>query len=134
MKRLLTLAVAWIACILGCVGVFVPVLPTTPLLLLATFLFAKSSPRCHAWITSTHVYKTYVQAFKDAGGIPLLTKVRILAVSFTVMGLSAWLVQRPVVWIILGCVAVFLLFLMFVRIPTIAPERVQSMRQANEAD
>ena len=69
--RYLMLAGAWTACIIGCIGVFVPVLPTTPLLLLATFLFAKSSPRCHAWIISTRVYRTYVAAFKEAGGIPV---------------------------------------------------------------
>ncbi len=84
--RYLMLAGAWTACIIGCIGVFVPMLPTTPLLLLATFLFAKSSPRCHAWIISTRVYRTYVAAFKEAGGIPLGTKVRILAVSFTLHG------------------------------------------------
>ena len=123
-----------VACIIGCIGVFVPVLPTTPLLLLATFLFAKSSPRCHAWIISTRVYRTYVAAFKEAGGIPLGTKVRILAVSFTLMGLSAWFVQKPLVWAILGCVSAFLLYLMFVRIPTITPERVQLIRQVEKAE
>ena len=132
--RYLMLAGAWTACIIGCIGVFVPVLPTTPLLLLATFLFAKSSPRCHAWIISTRVYRTYVAAFREAGGIPLGTKVRILAVSFTLMGLSAWFVQKPLVWAILGCVSAFLLYLMFVRIPTITPERVQLIRQVEKAE
>ena len=132
--RYLMLAGAWTACIVGCIGVVVPVLPTTPLLLLATFLFAKSSPRCHAWIVSTKVYRTYVAAFKEAGGIPLAAKVRILAVSFALMGLSAWFVQKPLVWAILSCVCAFLLYLMFVRIPTIAPERVQMIRRAKEAE
>lgn len=132
--RSLMLTGAWIACALGCIGVFVPVLPTTPLLLLATFLFAKSSPRCHAWIVSTKVYKTYVAAFKEAGGIPAATKVRILTVSFAVMGASALIVREPVVWIVLGCVAVFLIYLMCVRIPTISLERVQAVRQAEEAE
>ena len=100
---------------------FVPVLPTTPLLLLATFLFAKSSPRCHAWICSTRVYKTYVEAFKQAGGIPAATKARILAVSFALLGASAYFVQKPAVWAVLGCVAVFLLYLMIVRIPPYRP-------------
>ncbi|WP_080798270.1 YbaN family protein [Arabiibacter massiliensis] len=133
-SRILMLAGAWIACILGCVGVFIPVLPTTPLLLLATFLFAKSSPRCHAWIVQTKVYRTYVAAFKQAGGIPLGTKARILAVSFAVMGLSAWFVRKPVVWAVLAAVSAFLLWLMFVRIPTIAPEHVRMIRQLEEAE
>ena len=125
---------AWTACVLGCVGVFIPVLPTTPLLLLATFLFAKSSPRCHAWIVSTKVYRTYVEAFKQAGGIPASTKVRILTVSFVIMGASALIVQKPVVWAVLGCVALFLVYLMFVRIPTISLDQVQAARQAEEAE
>lgn len=134
MKRILLLIGAWIACALGCVGVFVPVLPTTPLLLLATFLFAKSSPRCHAWIVSTKVYRTYVAAFKEAGGIPAGTKARILCVSFAVMGLSAWLVQKPIVWLVLGCVGAFLLYLMCVRIPTVPTGRVKLVRRTEKAE
>ncbi|WP_172137063.1 YbaN family protein [Adlercreutzia sp. ZJ473] len=130
MRRLLFLGCAWACFALGAVGVFVPVLPTTPLLLLATFLFAKSSPRCHAWVTSTKVYKTYVEAFLEAGGIPASTKVRILTVSFAVMTASAILVQKPLVWVVLACVAVFLLYLMVVRIPTVGLEAVQKAREA----
>lgn len=130
MRRLLLLGGAWACFALGVVGVFVPVLPTTPLLLLATFLFAKSSPRCHAWVTSTKVYKTYVEAFQQAGGIPAAVKARILAVSFAVMAVSAALVQKPLVWAILACVAVFLLYLMLVRIPTVGAQVVRRAREA----
>ena len=133
LPRLLMLAGAWIACIMGCIGVFVPVLPTTPLLLLATFLFAKSSPRCHAWICSTRVYQTYVEAFKQAGGIPAATKARILAVSFALLGASAYFVQKPAVWVVLGCVAVFLLYLMIVRIPTV-PAKPRPARETEQAE
>lgn len=129
MKRYLLLACAWFCFIAGCVGVFVPVLPTTPLILLATFLFAKSSPRLHAWIQSTKVYERYVIPFKDAGGIPRSMKIRILALSFAVMGLSAFLVQRWYVWVVLGCVAVFLIYLMFIRIPTVTDGEVVEMRE-----
>ncbi len=132
MKRYILLACAWLSFALGCVGIVIPVLPTTPFMLLAAFLFAKSSPRLYAWICSTKVYKSYVGAFKKAGGIPLSTKFRILGVSYLIMGISAFFVQRVVVWVILGCVAVFLLWLMLVRIPTVKPERVQSMREAEE--
>ena len=133
LPRLLMLAGAWIACIMGCIGVFVPVLPTTPLLLLATFLFARSSPRCHAWICSTRVYQTYVEAFKQAGGIPAATKARILAVSFALLGASAYFVQKPAVWVVLGCVAVCLLYLMIVRIPTV-PAKPRPARETEQAE
>ncbi|MEF9924994.1 MAG: YbaN family protein [Raoultibacter sp.] len=128
MKRILFQTLAWIAFAIGVVGVFVPVLPTTPLLLLATFLFAKSSPRCHAWILSTKVYRRYVLPFKEAGGIPASTKVRILTVSFVVMGISAYLVPRWYIWLVLGLVAAWLVYLMCLRIPTTSLEQVERQR------
>jgi uncharacterized membrane protein YbaN (DUF454 family) len=118
-KRVIFFICGWLCVVLGVVGIFVPVLPTTPFLLLATFLFANSSPRFHAWIQKTGVYRRYVVPFKESGGIPLGQKVRILLISFTVMGISAWAVPRIYVWIILAAVALWLLYLMFVRIPTI---------------
>lgn len=87
--RVAMMGFAWVCFAVGCVGVFVPVLPTTPLLLLATFLFARSSDRCHRWICSTKVYRNYVAAFKQAGGMTLASKTRMLAVSYAVLAVSA---------------------------------------------
>lgn len=118
MKRPLMLGCAWIACGLGFIGVLIPVLPTTPFLLLATLLFAKSSPRCHAWIERTAVYRSYVVPFREQGGIPFKRKLHILGLSYTVMGASALLVRTPLVWGVLATVALFLLWLMCRHIPT----------------
>ncbi len=136
MKRTVLFVCAWLACGLGCLGVLVPVLPTTPLLLLATFLFAKSSPKCHAWICGTRVYQAYVEPFKSQGGITFKKKLHILGVSYTVMGLSAFLIQKPIMWGVLGTMALFLLWLMGWHIPTIGevPEMHAVGARASEED
>ena len=133
MPRVVLFASAWIALGLGVLGVFVPVFPTTPLVLLSGYLFAKSSPRCHAWLQRTHVYRAYVQPFQERGGIPFRRKVHILGLSFTVMAISAILVPLPIVWAVLGAVAVFLLWLMCVRIPTVG-SRSSSSETTSESD
>lgn len=109
---------------LGIVGMFLPVLPTTPFLLLATFLFARSSSRLNEWLISTRAYRNYVVPFKTNQGIPATTKTRILATSFFVIGISAFAVKdipvwNFVVWFILELVVLWLLYLMCIRIPTL---------------
>jgi uncharacterized membrane protein YbaN (DUF454 family) len=125
-KRIILFILAWVCTATGIIGIFVPVLPTTPLLLLATFLFANSSPRYHAWIQTTKVYKRYVVPFKERGGLPLGQKIRIVLVSFVIMGISAVTVRIIYVWIVLALVALWLLYLMFVRIPTVPKENAES--------
>lgn len=112
---------------LGIIGIFVPVLPTTPLLLLAAFLFARSSQRLNNWLASTKAYQNYVLPFRENRGIERIVKIRILVVSYAVMLASAFFVRNVetwnvVVWAILGCVAVFLFYLVVLRLPTLKPE------------
>lgn len=124
MKRYILMGLGGIFFALGLIGVFVPVLPTTPFMLLAAFLFAKSSPRMDAWIKGTRVWKAYGAPFKESGGICFKKKLHIVGVSYLIMGISAFLVQRPLVWCILAAVAIFLAWLMFVRIPTVEEDGV----------
>lgn len=119
MKRIAFGVAGLLSAALGFIGIFVPVLPTTPLLLLAAFCLSRSSRRLSEWLEGTRAYQLYVRPFKESGGIPLKRKMYILAVSFGVMALSAILVQKPLVWGILAAVAIFLLWLMLVHIPTI---------------
>ena len=132
--NIMLLGLAWTSLAAGAIGVFVPVLPTTPLLLLATFLFARTSPRCHTWIKTTRIYSMYVVAFQEAGGMSPGAKVRMLTISFAVMFASAVLVQKPLVWAILGAVSLFLVYLVLVRIPTISTQTWKASIEALEAD
>lgn len=126
--RVAMMGFAWMCFAVGCVGVFVLVVPTAPLLLLATFLFARSSDRCHRWICSTKVYRNYVAVFKRAGGMTLASKARMLAVSYAVLVVSAFAVRKVFVWVVLACVALFLLWLVVLRIATISEDCVWGSR------
>ena len=77
-----------------------------------------------AWIKSTRAWKAYGQPFKESGGISKRKKVHILAVSYAVMAVSAIVVQQPMVWVILAAVALFLAWLMLIRIPTVEEDNI----------
>ncbi len=120
--KLICIPLGCICATLGIVSMFIPVLPTTPFLLLAGFLFARSSNRLNTWLTSTKSWKTYVQPFIEKQAIPPQTKTRILITSCFVMGISAYAVKdfdgiNFVVWFILELVVLFLFYLLFVRVP-----------------
>ena len=77
---------------LGIVGIFVPVLPTTPFLLLASWLFLKSSKRLYDWLMNHPRLGPYIKDFMLDKAIPL--KVKIIAIS--------------TLWASLVCCAIFI--------------------------
>lgn len=117
--QIIGLCIAWVSLVLGVVGIVVPVLPTTPFLLLTAFLFARCSPRLHAWLKTTRAYQSYVVPFQNNGGISRSKKIRIALISYGMLAVSAYFVHKFHVWIILSCVAVFLAWLLLYRIPTV---------------
>ena len=64
---------------LGVLGVFLPILPTTPFILVTLFCFAKGSDRMHRWLLSTKLYQNHVKRFNETRSMTLKAKVIILA-------------------------------------------------------
>lgn len=64
-----------LAVMLGILGLFLPLLPTTPFLLLASWCFARGSSRLHRWLLSHRVFGEYLRNFEAGHGIPLKAKI-----------------------------------------------------------
>ena len=79
--------------VLGSIGVFFPVLPTTPFLLLAAFFLARSSSKLNAWFESTDLYKNYIADFLETRSMTMKTKRYILTMATVAMFISGILVD-----------------------------------------
>ena len=74
-SRLMYLALGWLCFGLGVLGVFLPVLPTTPFMLLALGAFARSSGRLHHWLYNHPTYGPSLQQWQTHRVIPLRAKL-----------------------------------------------------------
>jgi uncharacterized membrane protein YbaN (DUF454 family) len=97
---------------LGSVGIFVPGLPTTPLVLLASWCFYRSSPRLQEWLLRSFLGK-YIQEYQQKGGITMRKRICIIVLMSAMVVLSTTvfihtLAIRIVVWVagLIGCLVV----------------------------
>ncbi len=94
--RYVLLAIGWLSVALGVIGIFLPVLPTTPFLLLAAACFARSSPRFYQWLVQHPRLGPWICNYLDGNGIPLKGKVYAIGLMWLSIGLSCYLV--PSIW------------------------------------
>lgn len=85
---------------LGIIGIVIPILPTTPFLLLAAACYARSSKRFYNWLLNNKLFGSYLRNYREGKGIP--QKVKLLSVSF--------------LWLTIVISAYFFINLLFVRI------------------
>jgi len=88
-------------------GVFIPILPTTPFLLLAAACYMRSSERFYHWLIDNRVFGAYVRNYIEGRGMPVRIKIPTILLLWLAIGLSiAFAVQGTVIRIVLICVAV----------------------------
>lgn len=94
LARGLCLALGWCSVALAVAGVFVPGLPVTIFVIIASYLFARSSPRFHAWLLDHRWFGPRLRRFRETGGMPRSAKRAALLSMWTAVSLSALLLVR----------------------------------------
>jgi len=116
-KKIIFIVVGCICLALGTVGVFLPILPTTPFYLITLYCFARSSKKLEDWFKGTKLYKKHLESFVEKRGMLPQTKASILITVTLLMGFGIFFMARKGIWIpciILGVVwAVHLIYFLF---------------------
>lgn len=97
LRRAVWLGIGFVALGLGILGVALPVLPTTPFVILAAFAFGKGSPRLRQWLVDHHIFGELILDWERYGAISRRAKIiacTMMAAVFllsVVMGLKWWI-------------------------------------------
>lgn len=111
--RPIWLATGFLAVGLGVAGIFLPLLPTTPFLLLAAFAFARSSPRLHTWLVNHRKFGPIIEDWQQHGAISRRAKVAAVVAMIAaivisgLMGFSSTIIIIQLV--VMGFVSAFIL-------------------------
>ncbi|WP_296985041.1 MULTISPECIES: YbaN family protein [unclassified Thalassolituus] len=117
--RSLVFAFGWLSVALGVAGIFLPVLPTTPFLLLAAACFVRTSPRFYRWLVEHPKLGRYVIYYLDGKGMPLKAKVYTLILMWSTMMLTAFvLTDRLTIKILLPLIGLGV-SIYILRLPTL---------------
>ncbi|WP_432204332.1 YbaN family protein [Cetobacterium somerae] len=86
MKKKFYFILGCISVILGVIGIVLPLLPTTPFILLSAFLFEKSSPKFHQLLLTNKIFGKYIEDYTERNG--LTYKNKIIAITIMTLGMG----------------------------------------------
>ena len=115
-KRMLFVLVGTLFLAIGFVGIIIPVLPTTPLLLLAAACYLRGSERLHRWMIENRIFGEFIRDYTEGRGIKPRQKVITLAflwmtIPFSALYLVEYLLVRILLFLIATAVSVHVLAL-----------------------
>ncbi|ADZ90706.1 DUF454 family protein [Marinomonas mediterranea] len=112
-KRIFYIVLGWLSLVTGVIGIFLPLLPTTPLVLLSAWCFSRSSTRFHNWLINHKYFGPIILDWQSGDGIPKKVRNRALIVMWLGMSISMFIVWR--FWATIGlvtigvCVSIYML-------------------------
>lgn len=108
---------------LGILGVYLPLLPATPFLLLASYFLARGSDRVNKYFTSTNFYKNNIEPIKSKKGLTVERKFKILGVITLFILISLFTIKNLHARILLIFILIFHYLYFFIKVKTIKKEK-----------
>ncbi|PTK81923.1 YbaN family protein [Staphylococcus haemolyticus] len=105
--------------VIAFIGAVLPLLPTTPFLILAAICFTNSSRKFKIWLESTQIYKNYVENLKKYKGYTMKEKIRILISLYIVVGFSIFIISNLYIRIGLVIMVVIQTIVLFTFVKTL---------------
>ena len=102
MSKYFLLIAGWLSLILGVIGIVVPLLPTTPFILLSAACFARSSPKFHRWLLNHAWFGPLIRGYQSGREIPQKLKIRIIIFIWITLGISMFLTGHLWIGLILA--------------------------------
>lgn len=103
MNRHLWTGAGWCSLGLGAIGVFLPLLPTVPFVILAAFCFARGNPELERWLVEHKAYGPHILAWRERGAISRKGKIAATAAFAASAAIGVW--RLPMPWMILPIAA-----------------------------
>ena len=122
-RKILYVTAGLIAFCLGAIGVILPVLPTTPFLLLASYCFAKGSEKFNTWFVNTGIYKKHLESFVREKSMTVKQKVSILVFADTMIAIPFITIDNLLMRICLIIIVLFKLYYFIFKIKTIESKK-----------
>jgi len=113
--RAIFFAAGTVSLVLGAIGMVLPLLPTTPLLLLALGCYCRSSERMTKWILTNKYFGNYIRRYREGKGIPLKTKIIAIATLWITISYSAffivnkWWIVQLILFVIATAVSIHII-------------------------
>lgn len=95
MKRIGLLIAGWVLLLVGAVGIFVPVLPTTPFVLVSSGCFSFASPRLYTLLSRSRLFGPYIENYRNGLGVPMAAKVRGIVMLWVLLLISMLSMRKP---------------------------------------
>ncbi|WP_066192549.1 MULTISPECIES: YbaN family protein [Gracilibacillus] len=112
-RRLWFLTMGTLSLLSGLIGIIVPILPTTPFIILAAFCFGKASPRLHHWLITNRYFGRYIADYQQGKGVPVKIKIGAVCLVWTSVVFSLFFIPLSAIKVMMIGIAIFVTIFIF---------------------